>query len=594
MSFENRNYAYSGAFVDELARCGLRHVCICPGSRSSPLTISLARHPKLKTWVHLDERSASFFALGMSKALGEPVGLVCTSGTASANFLPAVVEARYAEVPLLVLTSDRPPEMWEWRAPQTIDQTGIYGSHAKWSVNMVTPEVNPELLRYVRSLACRVYATAVATPAGPVHVNAPFREPLTPIGAPGDFPKGIEQAAPEAWQGRSDGRPFFQASSGEVSPDPTVLRRLAADLRNVEQGIILCGPSSTPDFPTRVTQLAARLGYPVLADPLSQVRAGRHDKSLVVANYDTFLKDPSVASSLEPYLVLRFGDLPLSRPLTIFLENAQSARQIVVRSANWSDPGHQASDIIHAEPSLVCQGLSRSLGEAKATTTWLKEWLRVESTVNAAVDAHMEELDELFEGKIFRELAELLPESGTIFAGNSMPVRDLDTFFPPTDKAVLCMGNRGANGIDGVVSTALGASTHGSGPLVLVLGDLSFYHDMNGLLAAKRYHLNATIIAINNDGGGIFSFLPQADYPDVFEEYFGTPHGLEFRSAAKLYGLPYTKVASWREFRAAVIQSLTSPKTAIIEVPGNRARNVELHRQLCTAVIQILHQKGMS
>ncbi len=590
MGYENRNYAFAGALADELARCGLRHVCICPGSRSSPLAISFARERRVKTWVHLDERSAGFFALGMARALDQPVALVCSSGTAAANFLPAAVEARFAEVPLIILTADRPPELREWGANQTIYQAGLYGPHAKWSVDVPPPEQTPDLLRYVRALACRAYATALAQPAGPVHLNIPFREPLVPTPVPGDIPEGLAAAAGEAWGGRADGRPFAQASAGELAPDQGALERLAAELRRQERGVIVCGPQSTAAFPAQVARLAACLGYPILADPLSQVRAGGHDRTLVISTYDTLLKDPDLAARLAPDVVLRCGDTPASKALTLFLEGATSARHILVQRAGWSDSSHQASDVVHGEPSLVCRGLAQCLGD-KATpssprSSWTAAWLEAEKAVRRALDAAIAEMQELFEGRVFPEAAALMPEESTIFAGNSMPVRDLDTFFPSTEKNIRCLANRGASGIDGVVSTALGASAVLPGRLVLVLGDLSFYHDMNGLLAAQRHRLNATIIVVNNNGGGIFSFLPQAAHQDVFEEYFGTPHGLKFQAAAALYNLPYAQVSSWPEFRRALTQSLSASGVSLIEVPGDRARNVELHRQLTASVLQ--------
>ncbi len=602
MAFENRNYAFAGALVEELARSGLRHVCVCPGSRSTPVAISFARERRIRKWHHLDERSASFFALGMAQALEEPVAVVCTSGTAGANFYPAVIEARYAAVPLILITADRPPELWEWGAPQTMDQTQLFGPHAKWSVAMPPPEATPELLRYVRMLGSRLYATSLASPAGPVHVNMPFREPLAPEEVPDDLRLATAEAAPESWQGRSDDRPFTQVSPGALSPQPADVDRLAAELRGVERGVVVCGPQRSPAFPPLVAAVASQLGYPVLADPLSQVRAGPHRRDVVVDSYDLFLRHRQLAEALEPQVVLRFGAVPTSKPLTTYLEQHRRARHVLVASEGWSDPSHLSAEVVHADPVLFCEALSQALrrgldggGSPKATGTpqeglgkpsgWLERWLGVGRLAREATDTQLHEMEELFEGKLFAELAPLLPNGAALFAGNSMPVRDMDTFLPSIGTSVRCASNRGVNGIDGVVSSALGFGGAWTGRLVLVLGDLSFCHDMNGLLAARRYGLDATIIVVNNDGGGIFSFLPQAAYPDVFEEYFGTPHGLEFGPAAQLYGLSYTKVTSWQEFRSAVSASLSAGGTAIVEVPGDRRRNVELHKQVSRAVL---------
>ena len=592
MSFENRNYAFAGAFVDELARCGLRNACICPGSRSSPLTISLARHPAIKAWVHLDERSTSYFALGMAKALGEPVALVCTSGTAAANFHPAVAEAHNSSIPLLVLTSDRPPEVWDWGALQTIDQVRIYGSHAKWSVDMPLPEATAALLAFVRSTACRAFTTAIEPPAGPIHINFPFREPLEPASVPADFPQEWEDTSTEAWHGRADGKPFLSVPIPERHPRPGDMDALAAHLASTEQGLIVCGPQLDSALAKAVTALASRLNYPILADPLSQVRCGTHDTALVIDSYDALLRNQDLSGSLGPEVVLRFGALPSSRPMTDYLERHREARQVLVDGGGlWKDPFHITSDIIHVDPVLFCDSLSSLLEGDRTISAWASRWLKLADASRSAMQRQLDELEEMFEGKVFSELALRLPEDAILFAGNSMPVRDMDTFFPSVAKPIKFLANRGASGIDGVVSAALGTSAATKRTLVLVIGDLSFYHDMNGLLAAKAHGLDATIIVINNDGGGIFSFLPQAAYEDVFEPYFGTPHGLTFHASAELYGLGYCKAESWPQFCTAVARSLASPGTSIIEVPSDRALNVTLHRQMWEAVSDAVQER---
>jgi len=590
MLFENRNYAIAGAFVDELARCGLRHVCVCPGSRSSPLAISLARHTGIKTWVHLDERSASFFALGMALTLREPIALVCTSGTAAANFHPAVIEAHYSRVPLLILTSDRPPEIVDWGAPQAMDQLRLYGSHAKWWANMPPPEATRALMAFARSTACRAFTTSLASPAGPVHINFPFREPLEPSIVPGDFPSDPETMDNDVWRGRADGQPYIRVSGAVKQPTAGESRELAAQLSALERGLIVIGPQPQRELAEGATTLARLLQYPILADPLSQARCGHHDRSLIIDSYDAFLRDSGVAESLVPEVVIRFGAPPTTKPLTQYLERHGSARHILVDGGDgWRDPSQITGEVVHTDPAMLCSSLASALNGERPRPPWTTRWLKAARAARIAMDRELAGFHELFEGKVFAELARLLPEDSILFAGNSMPVRDMDTFFPSTAKGVRFMGNRGVNGIDGVVSTALGASAASRGRLVLVIGDISFYHDMNGLLAAKAHALNSTIIVINNDGGGIFSFLPQAAYEDVFEPYFGTPHGLTFQSAAQQYGLSYHKIESWEQFRSSVAQSLSSNGTTIVEVPGDRSLNVVLHRRVWPAVASAVH-----
>ena len=586
MAFANRNYAFAETFVEELARAGLRHVCICPGSRSTPAAVAFARHAGIKKWHHLDERSASFFALGIAKALGEPVAVLSTSGTAGANFHPAVIEARYSGVPLIAITADRPPELWEWGAPQTMDQTNLYANHAKWSVVMPPPEATAALVRYVSALAARIYATALESPAGPIHVNMPFRDPLPPQEVPADL-KLLEEAS----IGGEGDTPHIRVSSGAVAPDPRAAQRIAGELSGTERGLIVCGPRLPASLAPSIVALAERLGYPVLADPLSQVRAGHHGLSHIIDTYDLFLRNPSLTQDLAPEAVLRFGAWPTNRPLMRFLESQRSARHVLVSVDGWNDPAHLSTDVIRADPLLTCDALLAGLPQRGRESQWLQRWQALREATRTAVQAHLPGVGELFEGKLFTELEALLPEGAALFAGNSMPVRDMDTYFPATPKAVRFESNRGVNGIDGVVSSALGFGATWPGRLVLVIGDISFYHDMNGLLAAQRYGIDATIIVVNNDGGAIFSFLPQHDYPEHFEELFGTPHGLTFKPAADLYGLSYAKTGTWDEFRADVTASFSSKGTGIIEVPGDRERNLALHKEVSEAVLAMVREQ---
>ncbi|MDO8611873.1 MAG: 2-succinyl-5-enolpyruvyl-6-hydroxy-3-cyclohexene-1-carboxylic-acid synthase [Dehalococcoidia bacterium] len=577
---------FVGAFVDELARSGVTHACICPGSRSTPLALLLRRHPGIRVWTHLDERSAAFFALGMAKALREPVAVVSTSGTAAVNFAPAVVEAYYARVPLLALTADRPPELRDVGANQTIDQVRLYGAHVKWFVETLLPEASEEAVRYARTVACRAVATARGDVPGPVHVNLPFREPLIPAG---------EGPPP----GRDAGSiPYVTVRQAPRRPEPAELASLAAELRAARHGLIVCGPQDDPEFPGAVVRLAAELGYPILADPLSQVRCGVHFGPAVIDAYDAFLRDDGAAGSLAPEVVLRFGGTPVSKPLLLYLERHRRARQVLVDPGGWHDPGLVASDVVHADAASFCRALLGALSSrsdergAPARGEWLHRWQEANDKARSALAGRLRSEPGPSEPGVFVELAGLLPAGATLFAGNSMPVRDLDAFFPGSDRPLRFLVNRGASGIDGVVSTALGASAVSSGPLVLVIGDLSFYHDMNGLLAAKRYGLRATIVLLNNDGGGIFSFLPQAEEPEHFEELFGTPHGLDFRHAAEMYDLAYRPADDVPAFRRAVAESLDAPGTSLIEVRTDRRENAFLHRELWQAVSQTLRPDG--
>ena len=500
-----------GAFVDQLARTGVRHVCVCPGSRSTPLALILAEHPDIRVWTHLDERSAAFFGVGLARALGEPVGLLATSGTAAANFLPAVVEANLARVPLVVLTADRPHELRDNGAAQTIDQ---------WFFDLPEPESAAQQVRLVRALAARAVSSATAEPRGPVHLNWPFREPLVP--APGDW-------------GLADEHAPIEVHNPRLAPTPDLIRALGRDLARHARGLFVCGPHDDPELPAAVARLARRLGYPILADALSGVRRGDHDRSLVVDAYDAFLRDARTVERLEPEVVVRIGAMPTSKALAQYLERFAAARQIVVDPGGWREPLGVASDVLHVDPRALCEALADEL-PSSAATEWAELWLEVNRVTRHAIRRHVDGLDELFEGSVVGQLADVLPDGCVLYAGNSMPVRDLDTFLASSPATLRCVSNRGANGIDGVVSSALGASAAGLGRVVLVIGDVSFYHDLNGLLAARRHDLDLLVVLVNNDGGGIFSFLPQAQADaETFELLFGTPHGLDFRPFATVW-----------------------------------------------------------
>ncbi len=576
---EVTTYTFVRTFLDQLVQGGVRHLCLCPGSRSTPLALEAARHPELRVWVHLDERSCAFFAVGMAKALRAPVALLSTSGTAAANFLPAVVEARYGQVPLVVLTADRPPELRDCGANQTIDQLHLYGRHAKWFTELL-PEATSWALRYARSVAARCVEQAMAAPRGPVHVNVPLREPLLPASAQG------------SWE-RAAGRALLTPLPSRTVPDPHAVISLAEALRDRARGVVVCGPQDDPEFPAAVTGLASILGYPVLADPLSQVRCGTHDLEPVVDTYDAFLRSEALWALLRPEVVLRFGAPPTSKALLDFLARLEDAYQVFVGPEGPLDPDRVVSVFVRADPVAFCEALRQALGGAGRTDGWLRLWQRVNRRSREALDQALRSVDEPFEARVFRELADLLPDGTLLYVGNSMPVRDLDGFFPSVRRRLRILGNRGASGIDGLVSSALGAAAVHPGPAVLVLGDLSFYHDLNGLFAAYRYGLSLLVVLLHNDGGGIFSFLPQATLESsVFEHLFGTPHGLDFRPAVEMYGGVLVRPEGWADFRRAVEDALAQGGLRVVEVRTDRTRNVELHRRVWAKVEDIKTDPG--
>jgi 2-succinyl-5-enolpyruvyl-6-hydroxy-3-cyclohexene-1-carboxylate synthase len=562
---------YAAAFVEEMRRSGVRHVCVSPGSRSTPLALAIASSSDLKTWIHIDERCSAFFALGIARASNEPVAIVCTSGTAAANFFPAVVEARSAGLPLLVLTADRPPELRDVGAAQTIDQNRLYGAHAKWFVEVALPERSPGMRRYVRGLASRAVAVATESPAGPVHLNFPFREPLVPSTA------DVIQDA----EARADGASWVRVAKAQRTLDSASLKSLADRLARTSKPIIVCGPQRDRSLGDSVTRLAEKIGAPVLADPLSQVRWGAHARDAIIDRYDAVLRHETTATALAPDLIIRIGGTPTSKALIQFIEKQTAASLVVIAESQWPDPSHLAEEMVRADARAACDQLADAARSSRSDETWIERWKQADRVARSALEQHACSVSEPFEGAALADVAAVLPDGAALFVSSSMPVRDLDAFAAGDSRSMHVMANRGANGIDGVVSTALGAAaaTDSGSPLVLVIGDLALYHDMNGLLAAKLHRIDATVVVINNDGGGIFSFLPQAQHPTHFEMLFGTPHGLDFEPVAELYGAQYKRVRDSASLRRAVATSIARGGLNIVEMRTERARNVELHRE---------------
>ncbi|WP_404459197.1 2-succinyl-5-enolpyruvyl-6-hydroxy-3-cyclohexene-1-carboxylic-acid synthase [Sutcliffiella horikoshii] len=571
MNSTNDMTYYLAAFVDELVKSGLEDAVISPGSRSTPIALLLAEHPAVNSTVLIDERSAAFYALGLAKTKGKPVVILCTSGTAATNYYPAIVEAYQSRIPLIVLTADRPHELRDVGAPQAIDQLKMYGDYVKWFVEMSLPEDTRSMIRYARTMAARAAGTSLSAPKGPVHLNFPLREPLIP-----------DLEADELWSKYIESNEsIIEVNVGEYSISDDQARFFAMLMSERKKGIIVCGEmaqSKVDAFSKAVTELSQTLQYPIFADPLSGLRTGTHEKDSIIEGYDAFLRSDDVKKNLEPEIIIRFGAMPVSKFLMQYISKSSNAIQVVVDGdGGWRDPTLQASYMVHAEETLFCHKVLESL-TARDSFEWL-DGIKSLNDVTKKILSEEDNLSGMFEGRIISELQVMLPDSSAVFVGNSMPIRDVDTFLYTDDKKLTVLANRGANGIDGVVSTALAASKAYEN-LVLVIGDLSFYHDMNGLLAAKLLKLNVTIVLVNNNGGGIFSFLPQSKVEKHFEALFGTPTGMNFEHAVKLYEGDYMRAENWQEFQKAVTYSINNKGLKVIEVPTNRAENEEIHRKL--------------
>jgi len=569
---------YVATFVDELVKNGVTDVVISPGSRSTPLAMTVCEHEGLNEWVMIDERSAAFFALGMAKETKRPVALLCTSGTAAANYFPAIIEAYYSRVPLLVFTADRPHELRDVGAPQAIEQIKMYGEYVKWFQEMALPEASERMLSYVRGKASRAVFEAEEGNSGPVHLNFPFREPLVP-----DF------TINNLWGHQNDRAPHCPTFNGKKRLSNVQIDHLINRIKNKRRGVIVCGPQVDEGLAQAITKIATKLGLPILADPLSQLRSGKHNHSHIIESYDAIFRNQTIREQLKPGYIIRFGAMPVSKSYLFYIEENKEVLQFIVENdEGFRDPTGNAAEFIYADPILLCQDLIQTSIHINQDNKWLHRWQQM----NQIAKKHLLEKTshELTEGEAVKSLLEVIPAKSNLYVGNSMAVRDLDTFFMTTEKEIVILANRGTSGIDGMVSSALGAAATSKHSLTLLIGDLSFYHDLNGLLAAKHYNLNITILLINNNGGGIFSFLPQANDEKYFETLFGTPIDIDFGPIVSVYDGKYSVPTTKKDLEEQLLQSYQHKGISVIEVQTNRTENAKWHRQKWQDIEQELLQ----
>lgn len=580
----NPSTAVARVLVDELTRLGLTDLVVAPGSRSAPLAMAahaeaVGGRGRLRLHVRVDERSAAYLALGLGKASGRPAAVVCTSGTAAANLHPAVVEASQAGVPLLVLTADRPPELRDTGANQTIDQVKLYGDAVRWFCEVGVPEARAGAVAYWRSLAGRAWALAVGDDAGPVHLNVALREPLTPDGSP-DWPEPLD--------GRPGEAPWTEVAR-QAPPEQPV-----QELPSSPRGVLVLGDGRYDPAP--YVALAEERGWPVLAEPTSGARYGPN----ALSTHHYLLSSPGFLDEHRPDLVVTAGKPSLSHPV---LALVRGAGQHVAMTDNpgglrWADPARTAASVLPGGSSAGTPAAARENRRSPSPRSeWLGSWLAADAAARAAVDAVLDGPstgasggfaaggDVLTEPRLARDLAAALPDGALLFAGSSMPIRDLDRTMRPR-VGLRLLGNRGASGIDGTVSAAVGAALAHGGPACALLGDLAVLHDRGGLtLGPDEPRPDLTVVVVNNDGGGIFSSLPQASHPEPFERVFGTPHGVDFEHVAAACSLPHERVGRPTELPDAV----KGTGLRLVEVRTSRPAGAELHEKLQQAVDAAVH-----
>jgi 2-succinyl-5-enolpyruvyl-6-hydroxy-3-cyclohexene-1-carboxylate synthase len=580
----NANTALASAFVEELARGGLRHAVVSPGSRSTPLAVALWRAPEIEVTVIVDERSAAFFGLGAAQASAAPVALLCTSGTAAANYHPAVCEADESAVPLVVLTADRPPELRGIGAGQTIDQVKLYGEAVRWFCEVGTHEADDDGLLHYRSTACRALAAARGEPRpGPVHLNLPWREPLAPVPIEG----AVATTDALALQGRGT-RPLTAVTPIDLEPSTFLLDEVAGHIAEARSGVIVAGRQLDPELREPLARLARVAGFPILAEPTSQLRCGPHDLSRVISTYDLLLRDDGFAGAVAPDLVLRFGEMPTSKPLRAWLASSGADEIVVAPHGGWNEPTRRAAALLRADPIELAAGWAARVGEERPAPI---RWLEAEAAARAALATALSEADEPTEPSLHAALGRAHANGDLVYTASSMPIRDQEAFLAPSPADALFLCNRGANGIDGLISSGIGAAHATGRPTTIVTGDLGLLHDLGGLAALRDVSVPVRIVVIDNDGGGIFGFLPQAETMpgDEYEALLGTPRGVSAAKAAALFDVPYTPLESLADLPTALAAG-----TGLIKVNVDRETNVSHHRHLTDRVRRAITPLGGS
>jgi 2-succinyl-5-enolpyruvyl-6-hydroxy-3-cyclohexene-1-carboxylate synthase len=569
LDFRNVNALWGSVVAETLVRSGVTRAVISPGSRSTPLAFAFARHPAIESTPVLDERSAAFFALGIAKREMRPVVLLCTSGTAGANYFPAVIEAHEAGVPLLVITADRPPEMRACASGQTIDQQRLYGDFVGFFHELAVPDASLALLRYLRQTVAHAVERTLAPFPGPVHLNAPFRDPLVPSDDGGTtevFGAGVDWAA------------FFD----HVSPPASVsaVSEVPA-FSHAVHGIIVAGPVLAADpaaHAAAVGEIARKLRWPVLADGLSPVRNYAEAVPHLITRYDAVLRTPAIAEALKPEFVLCLGEWPTSKVLRAWIEASGAPVFLVTDRPDNRDALHGSTRRV----VIPLATLAQALPSADALNGYERLWANHETRARAALDSVIDGEEDMIEPKAAWLLGRYLPAESSISAANSMPIRDMEFVWPANDREYRVFFNRGANGIDGTLSTALGV-VHGGSPGVLLTGDLALLHDSNGFLIGPRLKGSLTIVLINNRGGGIFEHLPVAQFDPIFEEFFATPQEIDFARLCGAHNIEHVNVEDWSHFES-LITTLPAQGIRVLEIITDRKRDAAWRKETFASV----------
>lgn len=582
----NINAAWCTSAIDELVRNGIDYFCLSPGSRSAPLTVAAARHQQARRVICVDERAAAFHALGYARATGRPAVLICTSGTAVANYLPAVVEASADNVPLLVFSADRPPELRHTGANQTIQQPGIFATYVRWEFDMPCPD--PHIApQFVLSTVNYALSRTIAPVPGPVHLNWMFREPLAPVQTRADKPATY----PASVQHRMNGAgPYARYERPVITAAPAVIDDIVRLLNDASAPLLVAGRLSSNEETRAIVELAATAGLPVCTDIASGLHTGTPGPN-ILPYIDQMLLSPDVAALLQPDVVLHLGGQITSKRLLQFLEAQSSATSIIVKSHPFRyDPAHAVMRHVQSDLAPFCHALTGQLTVRTGASDILRH---LSAAIDNGIDTWLDTDKHISEISVARLVSRQIPNGWGLFLSNSMPIRDMDMYAATDGPHVRIGVNRGASGIDGIIASAAGFAVGLDAPVTLVIGDLAFLHDVNSLVLAAARPQPLVIVVVNNNGGGIFSFLPIAAHDDVFDTYFGTPQMFSIESAARMAHLDYYAPDTNEQFRQAYNRAVRSGKTAVIEVRTERETNLRQHRELqaelVTTMEKLLH-----
>ncbi len=583
IGYPHINHVWADLIIEELTRNDITHFFLSSGSRSSPLTAAVALCEKARSHIHFDERGSGFAAVGCARATGRPAVLICTSGTAAGNFFPAVIEAAMDQVPLLVLTADRPSELRFTGANQTIDQSQLYGDYPRWFVDLPCPteQIPPQ---FILTTIDQAVFRSLRTPPGPVHINCMFREPLARVGSEQDYGEYLQPT--EAWRNAAD--PFTSYSRPVSMQALPSLERAARFINDAQKGILLAGRVGSEKNRNSICKLARALGWPVFADIASGMRcAPSLDNN--IPYYDLLLSEESFRQHQGPQAVLHLGSQLTSKQVLLWLERARPQHYIHVADHPLrQDQSHQVTTRIECDIAHFIDFILPFLRAKTSDTDWLDGFTSATNNVAVQLDKRLDLEGQISEPAVARLISRNIPINNFLFLANSLPIRDMDIFADPGGAEVPVVCNRGASGIDGNIATAVGYALGSGKPGTVLIGDLAFLHDVNSLAMLRSLDRQLTIAVVNNNGGGIFSFLPIAERDDIFEEFWGTPHGLTFSNLARQFDLQYVCPANLIDFTNMYVQACTGRASSIIEVTTDRNENYQLHQRIRTAITRTL------